>query len=162
MNAPEKILGYHEIAQVTRDICFLYHELSEYSGIIGDLDYSFYNLPYWEYLEYGNSDSYDAEFIRDGCLVMLLAMAWEQIDGAGSYINDKIDTCLKFISYIEPDSESTVKLIDIVKMALRAEETSCKVAELEEQCQWVYLHYVRGYFRERSGNTGGQPDSESQ
>jgi len=161
MNAPEDIIGYHEIAQVTRDICFLYHELSAYSGIMGDLDYSFYNLPYWKYLECDGSGSGDGEFIRDGCLVMLLAMAWEQIDGVGSYVNGKTDMFLRYISYLEPDNENTVKLIDTVKMALEAAETGNEPEELTDRSQWVYLQYVQSYFCERAGNLDGTSNSET-
>src|SRR5712691_1560834 len=74
--------------QVERDICLLYHQLADYSYIMGDLYYGpVFGLPYWEYLDFPDLDGADREFLRDGCLVMILAMAWDQIDGSGVYIS---------------------------------------------------------------------------
>ena len=35
--------------RLTRDVCYLFHELAGYNHIMGDLDYANdYSLPYWE------------------------------------------------------------------------------------------------------------------
>ncbi len=37
--------------QINRDIYMLYHELAQYSHIMGDLDYAnLYPLPYWDFI----------------------------------------------------------------------------------------------------------------
>ncbi len=60
------------VQEVERDICLLYHQLADYSYIMGDLYYgNVYALPYWEYLCVPGLDESQQEFIREGCLVMI-------------------------------------------------------------------------------------------
>lgn len=79
------------VQHIEKDICFLYHQLSSYSYIMGDLDYNeHYRLPYWDFINIKSPmNDYEKAFIQEGCLVLILTMAWEQIEGAGCYINDK-------------------------------------------------------------------------
>ena len=65
---------------VERDICLLYHQLASYSWIMEDLYYgSVYALPYWRYLNISALETKRQAFIRNGCLVMLYAMASEEL-----------------------------------------------------------------------------------
>jgi hypothetical protein len=134
--------------QVERDICLLYHQLANYSYIMGDLYWgSVFGLPYWEYLDWRGLDDSDRMFIRDGCLVMLLTAAWEQIDGAGSFINQHIPACRAAIARVEVDTPETEKLLRAVRLALDAAATGSESGcELDELSAWVHVHYVRGYF----------------
>lgn len=137
--------------KVERDICFLFHELSEYPGIRGDLSYgSLYSLPYWEFLNLRGPNIHDDDrcFIRDGCLVMILAMSWDIIDGSGSYLKDKIGLCRQAISELEAEDERTKKLLHVVRLALSvAEQGHSRNDELSELSVWVNYEYVHGYFR---------------
>lgn len=137
--------------QVERDICFLYHELSEYTGIMGDLAYgSLYALPYWDFLDQRGPDIRDEErcFIRDGCLVMILAMTIDMLDGSGFYVADKIGLCRQAINRLEAEDERTQKLIRVVRLALDAAAQGQRMnQEMEELEVWVNYHYVYGYFR---------------
>jgi hypothetical protein len=134
------------VENVRRDICFLFHELSEYSGIYGDLSYgSFYKFPYWEFL---NLRGYDDGFIRDGCLVMILAMSWDVIDGSGTYLKDKVDLCRQAISELAAEDDRTQKLIHTVSLALSFVEKGHGWNDaLNELSVWVNYEFVHGYFR---------------
>lgn len=137
--------------KVERDICFLYHELSEYAGIMGDLAYgSLYPLPYWEFLNLHDSNIHDEDrcFIRDGCLVMILAMSTDIIDGSGSYLKDKFGLCRQAISELQAKDERTKELIRVVGLALDlAEQGHGSNKEIEDLLVWVNYEYVHGYFR---------------
>ena len=133
---------------VERDICLLYHQLASYSYIMGDLYYgSVFGLPYWEYLDFPGLDSADRDFVRDGCLVMILAMAWDQIDGSGAYINPHIAACRGAVARILCEDEDTQKLVHTVSLALNAaEQGGAEIRELQELSTWAHNRYVRGYF----------------
>jgi hypothetical protein len=140
------------IRHLERDICFFYHQLSSYSFIIGDLDFAeYYNLPYWNYI---NRDFRLTEnelcFIKNGCLVLILAMALEQIDDAGCYIDDKIDIILDNLKQFEPQDEKQNELHDIVTLALNSIKHQNRELYdlLKNKSIWVHEEFVRGYFRE--------------
>ena len=140
---------------IERDICYLYHQLSSYSYIMGDLYFGeVYNLPYWDFinidcLELQISDE-DANFIREGCLVMLLTMAWEQIDGAGSYINDKIKKIIDCLNIFEPNNEKQIELQKIVLQAVNHAKHPCEelYKQVSEKSDWVHKEFVREYYRQ--------------
>ena len=147
-------LGWVEKQEVERDICLLYHQLTEYSYIMGDLYFgTVFRLPYWQYLAIsGPLDSEDAAFIRDGCLVMILAMAWETIDGAGSYIRDFEDECIASLESLEAEDQKTLRLLEVVATALRIvkrggnQVTEDAMRQLTEDSRWVHHQYVEGYY----------------
>lgn len=142
-------IDWVKIQQVERDICLLYHQLAEYSNLMVDLYYgSVFALPYWEFLDLDDLDLDDKDFIRDGCLVMILAMAWDFIDGPGNYICRHIASCRAALSKVVPFDESTEKLIQTVTLALdTVEQEKLASNELVEQSSWVHKEYVEGYFR---------------
>lgn len=135
--------------QLERDICLLYHQLSSYSYIMGDLYYgSVFVLPYWNYLEMPGLETPDRDFLRDGCLVMILAMAWDQIDGSGAYIQSHIPACREALARLTCEGEDAEKLVRTVRMALDvADRGGPETPELQELSRWVHKRFVRGYFR---------------
>jgi hypothetical protein len=132
-----------------RDICLLYHLLANYSYIMGDLYYgSVFGLAYWEYLDFPGLDEADHDFVRDGCLVMILAMAWDKIDGSGAYINPHILVCREAVAHLILADEKTKKLARTVQLALDvARGNGPETPELTEMSRWVHQEYVCGYFR---------------
>ncbi len=75
-----------QIQVVERDICLLYHQLADYSYIMADLDYgAVFALPYWDYLDVAGVPGSQRDFLRDGCLVMIFAMASVVLDGSSAY-----------------------------------------------------------------------------
>lgn len=160
-------LDYTEQQQVERDICLLYHQLSEYSFIMGDLEYgSVFSMPYWDYLEIGNLSEYDTAFIRNGCLVMILAMAWDVIDGSGSYLvkEDRLSSCVNAIDNLEltaatSQEEPLLRLLQIVRTALGRAKTEADLQDekLFNDCYWVHDRYIKGYFREKTQDFAENP-----
>ena len=146
-----KGLDWETLRDVERDICFLYHELAEYPGINGDLYYGgTYALPYWEFLNIRQSDVRDEQrrFIRDGCLMMLLAMAYDVIDGSGSYIKEKYILWRSALAQAEVENERTEKLLRTVTLALDFAEQGLEENEiLRELSLWANYEYGQGYFR---------------
>jgi hypothetical protein len=136
--------------EVERDICLLYHQLADYAYIMGDLYYgSVFGLPYWEYLDFPGLDEADRNFLRDGCLVMILAMAWDQIDGSGAYLGPHIPACRAAIERLICEDEDGEKLARTVRLALDvAEQGGTETPELLELSSWAHHRYVRGYFRQ--------------
>lgn len=141
--------------QVERDICFLYHRQAEYSYVMGDLPFDGpLPLPYWEHVASpdvgGASERVDRSFIRDGCLVMILAMAQKDLEDGEACIGPHVVECRAALARlaVEVGDECTAKLVRTVRMALDlAERREGDVRELRELTAWVHEHYVRGYFR---------------
>ncbi len=155
-----KIGEWEDYEKVERDICYLYHELSEYAGINGDLSFgSFYAIPYWEYLNLQDPNMHEDErgFIQNGCLVMLLAMATDIIDGSGTYLADKIEPCIEAVSQIVPEDRNTAALVRTVLLSLEQarkgfarQQHRVELDELEELSVWVNYQYVQGYFQRKA------------
>lgn len=137
------------VQKIERDICSIYHQFAEYNYIMGDLDYSgLYNLPYWEFLTLDETDLNGENFVRDGCLVMIFAMARDYIDGSGDYIVPYISSCKKGLSKVIPFDDKTEKLVNAVRLILEtAEWEKRETDEIGELSAWVYKEYVEGYFR---------------
>ncbi len=135
--------------RIESDICLLYHQLANYSSIMGDLYYGdVFALPYWEFLNIEGIEDEERIFVRNGCLVMILAMCSECIDGSGSYIYSHIENCQKYLSYLSPEDEKSHRLIMAVKSALQlAQNEQEETPELTDAMLWVHREYVRGYFR---------------
>jgi len=148
LHSPESAVDWVAIQQVERDICLLYRQLAEYSYIMGDLYYgSVYALPYWRYLDVRDADEDDRAFLRDGCLVMILAMAWDMIDGSGAYLAPHIKEVRQALRRLEPDDEQTAKRISAVTRALNDAENGSESEEVISLSSWVHEEYVKGYFR---------------
>lgn len=147
------------VQQIERDICLLYHQLAEYSYIMGDLYYgNVYTFPYWEYLDLSRLDESQRSFVRDGCLVMILAMCWDQIDGSGAYIENHLAACAASVSTVNVQDEDTRKLVGTVSLALRlVKEGSAESQELIDLSSWVHETYVKGYFRRTAREFDANP-----
>jgi hypothetical protein len=145
------------IQQVEKDVCLLYHQLSEYSYIVGDLYWgSVYGLPYWEFLDLQDLKEVEKEgyeFVRDGCLVMILAMAWGIIDDTSGYLSRWRDDCERSVSQLTANDADTEKLIRTVSLALdvsgRRMLPPHEIDELRELSNWVHHRYVLAYFKHK-------------
>ncbi len=142
--------------QLNRDICMLYHELAQYSHIMGDLDYTnLYPLPYWDFIANSGLDWQLDAFIRDGSLVMLLAMSWDCIDGSGSYLVPHIPAAQSAVRSFSITDDQTLKLLSVVDTALTlAESPEPDTSELEAGSGWVHDTFVKAYFIQTSRDFG--------
>lgn len=114
-----------------------------------DLDYrDVFNLDYWEFLDLENIHAEDRDFIRDGCLVMILLMCLEYFEGCGTYVQDKLELCERRLSCVVPDTEQTLRLLTTVQLAVQLAQNEKTISqELNDSLGWVYRKYVQGYFR---------------
>lgn len=140
-------MEYNQIKQIEKDICFLYHELSEYSFIMGDLDYhNLYNREYWSFINV-DSDS----FILHGCLIMVLAMIWDWMEESGNFIEDKVSYYLNAMATLYGQSEEEFRLIETVNNGLDiVSKDRQKDEKFEIDSQWAFEIFVKGYFREKA------------
>lgn len=138
------------IQQVERDICLVYHQLADYSYIMGDLDFgTVFKLHYWNFLDVPDIELGRQRFLREGCLVMILTMAWDLLDGSGTWFSPYISICKKAVSKLIPEDDRISKLINTVKMALdNAENGIYESKELAESSQWVHREFIMGYFQQ--------------
>jgi hypothetical protein len=150
---PAEVADWCEVQELERDILLLYHQLAEYSYVMGDLYYgNVFALPYWNYLDPVGLDEDRAVFVQQGCLVMLLAMAWDQIDGSGGYLEKfrpDVEAALAACAPLDDDSR---RLLACVNLAVRTATSPSARApqELVTESAWVHESVVRGYFRDRS------------
>lgn len=147
-------LDWIGLKELEKDLCFLYYQLSEVRGIDGDLPFSLlYRLDYWNILGKNLTSVPDAErrFIEQGCLVMILTMCWETIDGAGNYITPHITACRSAVEKFSPLDAQSISLVAITRHALDlVEYKRGSRDELHKQSQWVNRHIVRRFFAERA------------
>jgi hypothetical protein len=141
-------MDWDTLTQVKRDICYLLHEQAEMPGIDGDLDYRFYRLPYWEYLGAEFDYAADRTFVVNGCLLMVLTMAWDLVDRSGNYLRPLLEECVGRVSALDAGDPDTTRLKETVLLALEtAREGSAASAELEAASLWANRRFVLGYFR---------------
>lgn len=139
------------LQSLEKDICLLYHQLNEYHCLMGDLYWgSVYQLPYWEFIDAFELDEEQRRFLTHGCLVMLITMAFETLDGAGDYILDKLDSCRDAAARVKSNDEETRFLVETLQMALSAITNEASRQELEEELErrsrLIHTNHVRAYF----------------
>jgi len=142
---------WEELSCLKRDICYFFYEQAEYVGIDGDLDFGgTYALPYWRYLCV-ELPATDTPFVQQGCLLLILAMARDVIDGSGSYLLPWLDECVQCVTRCEPNDVETRTLLAAVRRALDEvrSPSGCR-GELEEQVVWVNKTFIMGYFTRRA------------
>ena len=155
---PATVDDWAEVQELERDITLLYHQLAPYGGVMGDLDYgSVFSLPYWDYvLPTGLKDADRFAFVQRGCLMMILAMAWDMICGSGCYLERHMDRCERAVATIKPQDPTTEKLVSVVRSALVAAKLERQSEELDAEVGWAYRIVVRQYFKERAGSNDAQ------
>lgn len=135
---------------------------------MGDLYYGdVYSLPYWEYLVVSTLEPDQQQFIRNGCLVMLYAMASAVLDGSDSYltINRKrysdAEAAVRALPSFNPDTDRLVsaisgafKLIDENRFDT---EESPEVQDIVSVSTWIHKRFVRQYFIDRANDFENNP-----
>lgn len=134
--------------RLTRDVCFLYHELSGYGHIMGDLDYaSDYQLEYWTLINRIDTGRSDDRFIRGGILVLMLAMLQDVFDGSGDHISRHAKDISLELDRFVPEDDTMLRLAESVKhgLGLLANSASADDRFNTDVC-WAYDAFVRRYF----------------
>jgi hypothetical protein len=90
--------------------------------------------------------------MRSGCLMMILAMAWDVIDGSGTYLVPWIPRCREAVSALAgraegPPEKPVAALCAAVLRALeRADAGGRGDAALEADAVWANRTFVAAYF----------------
>ena len=155
---PATVDDWAEVQELERDITLLYHQLARYGCVMGDLYYgSVFSLPYWDYvLPSGLKDTDQFTFVQRGCLMMILAMAWDMIDGSGCYLARHMDRCERALATLTPKDPTTERLASVVRSALVAARLEHQTEGLHAESGWAYHNVVRLYFKERAGTDDAQ------
>ncbi len=145
---------------VERDICLLYHQLANYSFIMDGLYYGdVFALPYWDCLEMQGVDLADQAFIRDGCLVMILAMASECLGGSGAYLLPHVEACKNSLARLTALDAETQQLVQTIQQVLHLLDDNIgrPPPEFADGFGWVHERYVRRYFTKRAEDFRDKP-----
>jgi hypothetical protein len=134
--------------RLTRDVCFLYHELSAYRHIMGDLDYANdYPLEYWTLLNRIDTGRSDDRFIRGGILVLMLAMLQGVFDGSGAWILRYAKDISRELEQFIPEDDTMLQLAESVEHGLELLANSASADHrFNTDVTWAYDAFVRRYF----------------
>lgn len=134
--------------RLIRDVCFLYHELSAYRHIMGDLDYANdYPLEYWTLLNRIDTGRSDDRFIRGGILVLMLAMLADVFDGSGDSVSRHAKAISKELEQFIPEDNTMLQLAESVEHGLRLLVNSASADDrFDTDSCWAYDTFVRSYF----------------
>ena len=134
--------------RLIRDVCFLYHELSAYGHIMGDLDYaSDYPLEYWLLLNRVETGRPYDRLIRGGILILLLAMLADVFDGSGDGISHHAKDISKELEQFVPEDDTMLRLAESVEHGLRLLANSASADDrFDADSCWAYDAFVRSYF----------------
>lgn len=155
MKQPLRIDGTHleqdDVAlyrRLTRDVCFLYHELSAYRHIMGDLDFSNdYPLEYWTLINRIDTGRNDDRFIRGGILVLMLAMLQDVFDGSGDWVSRCAKDISRELEQFIPEDDTMLRLAESVEHGLELLGTSATADDrFKADVCWAYDTFVRRYF----------------
>lgn len=156
------------VQTVERDICLLFHQLADYSYIMGDLYYgNVFALDYWQFLQLPNLEPERQQFIRNGCLVMLYAMASEVLDGSGSYLTmdrKRYSTAKAAVHSLPSFDSDTDRLIASVSGAFKLidenrfdNEQTPEMQDVVGASTWIHERFVRRYFISRASDFENNP-----
>ena len=135
---------------IERDICYFLHEQKDWRSILGDLAFGvIYAAPYWEYLTFADDppSSGRQQFVQNGCLLIILAMAVDVIDGSGTYLRQYLEPCRQSVAAMRPSAERTCRLRETVLLALAHLARGSRSDDLDERLAWASCEFVHGYYR---------------
>ncbi|ESA35851.1 hypothetical protein N836_10000 [Leptolyngbya sp. Heron Island J] len=135
---------------LTRDVCFLFHELAVYRHIIGDLDYANdYAIPYWILINRIETGRDDDRLIRSGILILFLAMLQDEFDGSGCWISNHLDAVSAALHQFVPEDNEMLQLSDSVLHGIELLRANIKSDDrFDGDLAWAYNTFVRRYFED--------------
>lgn len=134
--------------QLTKDVCYLFHELSLYQGIMGDLDYTGdYSKPYWLLINRIDTGREGDRLIRSDIFILFMAMLEGEFDGSGVSISQHQGAVAKALSDFIPEDSDILRLCEAVLHGLSLLAAGCPPdKQFEEDSGWAYDQFVRQYF----------------
>jgi len=130
-----------------KDICYLYHVQSHFNELMSDLDFNNeFSLEYWS--ELNSFSNEDEAFVKNGCMILILLMTLDKINGSGDSLTDVYNSCYDAVQLVTPFSESELKLKNLVLSILSKSNTKESISKNDENLlSWVYSEFVEGYFK---------------
>lgn len=150
------------ILKLERDICYLYYQIAEwfddsFPAAFPDeiMDFvNIYSLPYWEYLdiEAEGLGLRRRDFIREGCLVILMRLAYASLEPLGYPLRAKLPACRTAINAMDLRRDRVRQLAFSVLKVIDAAERGEKVIseEMQEDSLQVADDFIWPYFRSRA------------
>lgn len=134
--------------QLVKDICYLFHELSVYRGIMGDLNYTEdFPRPYWLLINRVSTGQDDDRLIRAGILILFMAMLDGEFDGSGVSISQHRDAIAEALSSFVPEDSDMLRLCEAVLHGLSLLNADGQPdGRFREDLGWAYHQFVRQYF----------------
>jgi len=138
--------------RLTRDVCFLYEDLSGYRHIMGDIDYATeFDLPYWDIINEIDTQTPQDRFLRGGLLVLMLAMTEDVFLGSGSYVTAHLEAVENAVARFIPEDHDILRLSEALGHAVGLlQSESPRDDHLSGELCWAYDAFVGAYFRERA------------
>ena len=160
-------IDYIEIEKAIKDICFIRHELSNYSYLYASqIQFEIHlNLPYWEYLFVnGQIDKADKDELEEGALLTIYLFFKEIYEAEGYcflYRHNHFDTIANTLNLFQPDNtkkEMMVEKIRFVQENYSNDKLSDQYIDniddkteklrntLTKNDKWVHYEYVEKYY----------------
>lgn len=135
--------------QLTRDVCYLFHELAAYQQIMGDLDYeNDYALPYWTLINRVDTGWNDDRLIRSGILILFMAMLNDEFDGSGCWISQHLDAVISALEQFIPEDNEMLRLSNSVSYGIELLRMNSQPGErFSGDLLWAYNTFIRQYFK---------------
>jgi len=130
-----------------KDICYLYHVQSCFGTLMADLDFKDeFSLSYWSELKVFARQ--DEEFVKIGCMIFILLMALDKIEGSGDSLSSVYKDCYEAVEEVVPFVENETKLKSLVLSVLETSNFRDALSEEDEKSLgWAYTEFVEGYFQ---------------
>ena len=119
-------------------------------------------LDYWQFLQMPGVAPDRQEFICNGCLVMLYAMASEVLGGSGTYLTmdrKRYSAAKSAVAALPSLNSDTDKLVAAVSTAFAlideqrfANEDTPEMQEVVAASSWIHERFVRQYFISRAAD----------
>jgi hypothetical protein len=150
-------MPYPEVEQVRKDVCYFLYEQANYSFLCDDIDWAFFKLPYWEYLDDPDAGEGEArQLLRNGCLAIILAGATAAAGNFGGWGEPGLLSCRERLEACRPSDEGGARLAELARSALalaltpNARRDFAALQDLD--MQWPHDFVVKGYFRRIAGS----------
>ena len=145
------------IQEIEKDICLLYHQLSDYAFIMDDLYFgTVFVLPYWNFLDIKELDDRERKFIREGSLVIIYAMICAEAGGSSLYLSSKKEMykqCKDKIESCVPENADQKLILKSIKYCFELiDKNKIGDTSIFSNSTEIHKRFVRRYFNTISNN----------
>jgi hypothetical protein len=144
-------IDWVKIQEIEKDICLLYHQLSDYAFIMDDLYFgSIFNLPYWNFLDIKELEDNKRRFIREGSLVFIYAIILAEAGGSSAYLSSdkkRYTHCKDNIESCVPENADEKLILKSIKYCFELiEKNKIGDSSIFSNSAEIHKRFVRRYF----------------